>query len=165
MELESLIVRMFCYQMADMSLQILFFPSLSKCGNMAREGLRTLVVAKKSLSEEQYQDFEVGRTLCPLHTMFSSSSPHNLTFSVSVFFHLLKILISSFISSWYRTATTRQSWAYMTEPWRLPRWWRAWRGRWSFSVWLAWKTSFKQMSDQHWSSSGTLELRWASLSL
>lgn len=42
---------------------------------MAREGLRTLVVAKKSLSEEQYQDFEVllrffsvfvavGPTLC-----------------------------------------------------------------------------------------------------
>lgn len=30
-----------------------------QCGNMAREGLRTLVVAKKSLSEEQYQDFEV----------------------------------------------------------------------------------------------------------
>uniref|UniRef100_A0A8B9HVS2 P-type phospholipid transporter n=1 Tax=Astyanax mexicanus TaxID=7994 RepID=A0A8B9HVS2_ASTMX len=29
-----------------------------QCGNMAREGLRTLVVAKKSLSEEQYQDFE-----------------------------------------------------------------------------------------------------------
>uniref|UniRef100_A0A663MJ42 Phospholipid-transporting ATPase n=1 Tax=Athene cunicularia TaxID=194338 RepID=A0A663MJ42_ATHCN len=28
------------------------------CGNMAREGLRTLVVAKKSLTEEQYQDFE-----------------------------------------------------------------------------------------------------------
>lgn len=27
---------------------------------MAREGLRTLVVAKKCLSEEQYQDFEVG---------------------------------------------------------------------------------------------------------
>ena len=26
---------------------------------MAREGLRTLVVAKKCLSEEQYQDFEV----------------------------------------------------------------------------------------------------------
>lgn len=32
---------------------------LCQCGNMAREGLRTLVVAKKSLSEEQYQDFEV----------------------------------------------------------------------------------------------------------
>lgn len=31
----------------------------SQCGNMAREGLRTLVVAKKCLSEEQYQDFEV----------------------------------------------------------------------------------------------------------
>ncbi|KAM4029014.1 putative phospholipid-transporting ATPase IIB isoform 2-T2 [Anomaloglossus baeobatrachus] len=29
-----------------------------ECGNMAREGLRTLVVAKKSLSEDQYQDFE-----------------------------------------------------------------------------------------------------------
>uniref|UniRef100_A0A671NNW0 Phospholipid-transporting ATPase n=1 Tax=Sinocyclocheilus anshuiensis TaxID=1608454 RepID=A0A671NNW0_9TELE len=29
-----------------------------ECGNMAREGLRTLVVAKKSLTEEQYQDFE-----------------------------------------------------------------------------------------------------------
>uniref|UniRef100_A0A1A7XFN7 Phospholipid-transporting ATPase n=1 Tax=Iconisemion striatum TaxID=60296 RepID=A0A1A7XFN7_9TELE len=29
-----------------------------ECGNMAREGLRTLVVAKKCLSEEQYQDFE-----------------------------------------------------------------------------------------------------------
>ncbi|XP_041723398.1 LOW QUALITY PROTEIN: probable phospholipid-transporting ATPase IIB [Coregonus clupeaformis] len=29
-----------------------------ECGNMAREGLRTLVVAKKSLSEEQYIDFE-----------------------------------------------------------------------------------------------------------
>ncbi|CAB4038829.1 probable phospholipid-transporting ATPase IIB, partial, partial [Paramuricea clavata] len=27
-------------------------------GNMAREGLRTLVVSKKVLSEEQYQDFE-----------------------------------------------------------------------------------------------------------
>uniref|UniRef100_A0A671MBF4 Phospholipid-transporting ATPase n=1 Tax=Sinocyclocheilus anshuiensis TaxID=1608454 RepID=A0A671MBF4_9TELE len=29
-----------------------------ECGNMAREGLRTLVVAKKALTEEQYQDFE-----------------------------------------------------------------------------------------------------------
>lgn len=28
-------------------------------GNMARDGLRTLVVAKKILTEEQYQDFEV----------------------------------------------------------------------------------------------------------
>ncbi|XP_064409596.1 probable phospholipid-transporting ATPase IIB isoform X3 [Latimeria chalumnae] len=32
--------------------------SPDECGNMAREGLRTLVVAKKSLTEEQYQDFE-----------------------------------------------------------------------------------------------------------
>ena len=30
-----------------------------QCGNMAREGFRTLVVAKKVLSEDQYQDFEV----------------------------------------------------------------------------------------------------------
>lgn len=30
-----------------------------ECGNMAREGLRTLVVARKVLSEEQYNDFEV----------------------------------------------------------------------------------------------------------
>ncbi|XP_058801289.1 probable phospholipid-transporting ATPase IIB isoform X2 [Phymastichus coffea] len=29
-----------------------------ECGNMAREGFRTLVVAKKHLSEEQYLDFE-----------------------------------------------------------------------------------------------------------
>ncbi|UYV80522.1 ATP9A [Cordylochernes scorpioides] len=32
------------------------------CGNMAREGLRTLVVAKKVLTEEQYQEFEAS---CP----------------------------------------------------------------------------------------------------
>ncbi len=31
-----------------------------QCGNLAREGLRTLVVAKKTLTEEQYQDFEVS---------------------------------------------------------------------------------------------------------
>lgn len=29
-----------------------------ECDNMAREGLRTLVVAKKTLTEDQYQDFE-----------------------------------------------------------------------------------------------------------
>ena len=29
-----------------------------QCGNMAREGLRTLVVGKKVLSEEQYSSFE-----------------------------------------------------------------------------------------------------------
>ncbi|XP_077446796.1 putative phospholipid-transporting ATPase IIB isoform X4 [Stigmatopora argus] len=36
-----------------------------ECGNMAREGLRTLVVAKKSLSEEQYQDFEPSQAERP----------------------------------------------------------------------------------------------------
>lgn len=35
-----------------------------QCGNMAREGLRTLVVAKKVLTEEQYQDFEVCTYIC-----------------------------------------------------------------------------------------------------
>ena len=30
-----------------------------ECGNMAREGLRTLVVAKKTLTEDQYLDFEI----------------------------------------------------------------------------------------------------------
>ncbi|CAG2238567.1 E7.6.2.1 [Mytilus edulis] len=30
-----------------------------ECGNLAREGLRTLVVAKKVLTEEQYQEFEI----------------------------------------------------------------------------------------------------------
>ena len=29
-----------------------------ECGNMAREGFRTLVVAKKTLTEEQFNDFE-----------------------------------------------------------------------------------------------------------
>ena len=33
---------------------------LLQTGNMAREGLRTLVVAKKTLTEDQYSDFEVS---------------------------------------------------------------------------------------------------------
>lgn len=32
---------------------------------MAREGLRTLVVAKRALTEEQYQDFEVSQSRSP----------------------------------------------------------------------------------------------------
>ena len=35
---------------------------LFQCGNMAREGLRTLVVGKKELSEEAYCSFEVPST-------------------------------------------------------------------------------------------------------
>ena len=34
---------------------------LLQTGNMAREGLRTLVVAKKTLTEDQYSDFEVSK--------------------------------------------------------------------------------------------------------
>lgn len=47
------------------------FSPFSQCGNMAREGLRTLVVAKKSLSEEQYQDFEVwmNTTVCTVYAL------------------------------------------------------------------------------------------------
>lgn len=41
------------------TVMFLFISIVSQCGNMAREGLRVLVVAKKSLTEEQYQDFEV----------------------------------------------------------------------------------------------------------
>ena len=32
----------------------------TQCGNMAREGLRTLVVGKRVLTEEQYVSFEVS---------------------------------------------------------------------------------------------------------
>ena len=51
-------------------------------GNMAREGLRTLVVSKKVLSEEQYQDFEVIKLnytgkKCEFHTMKFAIPPLN----------------------------------------------------------------------------------------
>ncbi|XP_047552212.1 probable phospholipid-transporting ATPase IIB isoform X3 [Lutra lutra] len=39
-----------------------------ECGNMAREGLRTLVVAKRALTEEQYQDFESRHSQAKLST-------------------------------------------------------------------------------------------------
>ncbi|KAK6616842.1 ATP synthase subunit 9 [Polyplax serrata] len=39
-----------------------------ECGNLAREGLRTLVVAKKSLTTEQYNDFEAKYNLARLST-------------------------------------------------------------------------------------------------
>lgn len=38
---------------------------------MAREGLRVLVVAKKSLTEEQYQDFEVSLQNLPMKFLVS----------------------------------------------------------------------------------------------
>lgn len=40
-----------------------------ECGNMAREGLRTLVVAKKTLTEEQYMDFEVSVLYIPYYKL------------------------------------------------------------------------------------------------
>lgn len=40
---------------------------------MAREGLRVLVVAKKSLTEEQYQDFEVSFYLCFFFFVFKQT--------------------------------------------------------------------------------------------
>lgn len=45
---------------------------LFQCGNMAREGLRVLVVSKKSLTEEQYQDFEVRSA----RTEIAHNPPH-----------------------------------------------------------------------------------------
>lgn len=57
-------------------------PSAPQCGNMAREGLRVLVVAKKSLAEEQYQDFEVSGSVtaaysrpCPPARLPATSPP------------------------------------------------------------------------------------------
>lgn len=41
----------------NVSMLLIFF----KCSNMAREGLRTLVVAKKVLTTEQYTDFQVRK--------------------------------------------------------------------------------------------------------
>jgi phospholipid-translocating ATPase len=40
-----------------------------ECGNMAREGFRTLVVAKKTLTEEQYMDFEVSVLYIPYYNL------------------------------------------------------------------------------------------------
>ena len=52
--------------------------------NMAREGLRTLVVAKKTLSQEQYNDFEVSRKLANIprvvkmcHVVFKLQQRYN----------------------------------------------------------------------------------------
>ena len=46
---------------------------------MAREGLRTLVVAKKVLSEEQYSDFEVIAKLF-FSLKFNKKKTLNITF-------------------------------------------------------------------------------------
>lgn len=66
----------------------IFLP-LCQCGNMAREGLRTLVVAKKSLSEEQYQDFEV----CTVHDVFFS--PYDPALYCNESFVILVALLES----------------------------------------------------------------------
>lgn len=58
-----------------------------------------------------------------------------------------------------RVATTKQSSASTTAAWRWQRWWRVWRGRWSFCVWPVWRISCRRMSDPHWSCSGTLASR------
>ncbi|NWZ07944.1 ATP9A ATPase, partial [Agelaius phoeniceus] len=63
-----------------------------ECGNMAREGLRVLVVAKKSLTEEQYQDFEVSFYLVFFSFVFKQSlnrGCHELRRSHNVWFSLL----------------------------------------------------------------------------
>lgn len=52
-----------------------------ECGNMAREGLRTLVVAKKNLTEEQYLDFEVNSSNIQHEVYFSSKSNKAILYS------------------------------------------------------------------------------------
>lgn len=39
-----------------------------KCDSLAREGLRTLVVAKKSLTNEQYMEFEAKYNIAKMNT-------------------------------------------------------------------------------------------------
>lgn len=39
------------------------FGNILKCENMAREGLRTLVVAKKDITSEVYNEFEVSASV------------------------------------------------------------------------------------------------------
>jgi phospholipid-translocating ATPase len=41
-----------------------------ECGNMAREGLRTLVIARKRLSEDEFARFEQKYVLCRLWGYF-----------------------------------------------------------------------------------------------
>lgn len=43
-----------------------------ECGNMAREGLRTLVVARKVLTSDQYDEFDVGVRVLDWQHSFSS---------------------------------------------------------------------------------------------
>ncbi len=56
-------------------LWLVFWVFLYQCGNMAREGLRVLVVAKKSLTEEQYQDFEVSFQRLVIRKLATEQNP------------------------------------------------------------------------------------------
>jgi hypothetical protein len=66
---------------------------------MAREGLRTLVVSKKVLSEEQYQDFEVIKLnytgkKCEFHTMkfaIAPLNPHSISVLFRYYIHTMAI--------------------------------------------------------------------------
>lgn len=49
-----------------------------ECSNMAREGLRTLVVARKFLTNEQYQDFEQRLTRARLQTVDRNRHIHEI---------------------------------------------------------------------------------------
>ena len=58
--------------------------------NMAREGLRTLVVAKKQLTDDQYRDFEVSykclRFIHSIHITLSVSQCNISVVDVCVFY-------------------------------------------------------------------------------
>ena len=69
--------------------------------NMAREGLRTLVVAKKTLTLEQYQDFEVN---IQKHAFLFFS--HSLSLLVRVFVTIFFYIPSA--TSQFRQTVRRQ---------------------------------------------------------
>lgn len=58
-----------------------------QCGNMAREGLRTLVVAKKILTEEQYQEFDVSLQKIEL----SSTGSCNFMSNINLDLHFMTL--------------------------------------------------------------------------
>lgn len=102
---------------------------------MAREGLRTLVVARKRLSDEMYEDFRVRWVTIRYHYDIMN------------------------VCSWQIFIVTRkQRFLYMIETQRSKPLLRAsWRLIWNYSVLPAWRISFKTVLKIHWNSCVTLD--------
>ena len=79
---------------------------LFQCGNMAREGLRTLVVSKKVLTQDQYDDFEVSFLLSPF--------PY-LQIEIKTIFHPLMILVKFKLFSFSSIVIRKLNWPWKTE--------------------------------------------------